>query len=197
MTVSITGSSLSASSNTLTFEEGSASIVAKTGQKFLTYKFVTCSTYVFKRGPKIPVAYLLPYNSHGGSCTVTFDITKGAGTVTGGSCLIVLPDYYTQISSVLTDSDITPTYYVSACVSQLAPTSSAGKTEREYFRTNLSFDKSAYSTSALPPVIRASDEIIPNPNNNYITSSINGTVITFVIDITQVRYTYISLMASL
>lgn len=196
MTVSITGSALSTSSKTLTFEEGSASIVAKTGQKFLTDKFVTCSTYVFKRGTKIPVAYLIMRRTSGSNSTCVFNTSTGAvSSITNGTAEVVLPDYFARISSAMRDSDVTPTYYMSACVSQLGATSSAGTTEKSYFSTNFAFNKSAYSTSNKPPIVRTSDEKIPNTSNGYANGSMSGANIQF--GVSSGNYTYISLMVSL
>lgn len=192
MTVNATKTSLSTSSNTLTLEEGTYNIQLKSGQSINTNKFVTGGTYVFKKGTRIPFCYLVARRTSGSSCTFTVDLTNGnVANIVNGTAESYKPGYFSQLTSAITSYNLTPTYYIGAAESSLSPTSSSATTEKNYFASIKAFDKSAYSNSYRAPVIRVSNDQIPN-SNIYVRATLSSNQLYFTI--TSSYYSFISLV---
>lgn len=196
MSFTINTNTLTTSSGVLTLEEASKSIVLKSNQRILTDKFATGGTYVFTRGINIPIAYFAARKTSGSNSTFVFNTSTGTvGSIASGSAEVRLPEYFEELASLISDQSVTPTYYISGCVSSLSPTASVGTTEKTYFLNNKKFNQSAYSLTNKAPTVRCNDEQVPNTNNGYINGTMNGTNVQ--IGVSGTNYSFITLSVRL
>lgn len=195
MTLNVASSAITASTGTLTLEEGSKNIKVKSGQVIVTDNYVTSGTYVFKKGQRVPMAYFATRRTAGSTGTFIFNTSAGTvGSLSNSSAEVVLPTYFTQLAKAISSSGLTPTYYISACVSSLSPTATVGTTEKTYYTTNKGFNKSAYSSSNRAPVLRVNAEKVPN-SNSYVKGTMSSANIQFTVS--QSNYSFISLVVQL
>ena len=195
MTIQLTYTTFITSSNTVTLAEGVYQIQLKTGQTINTNNFATGGTYVFKKRTRILFCYLIARRTAGSSSTFNVDVTTGTlNNQSSGSVEIYLPPYFTQLAKAISNFGLSPTYYISACVSSLSPTASAGTTEKNYYANNKSFNKSAYSNSNRAPNLRVNAEKVPN-SNSYVKASLSGNNLQFTV--TQSNYSFISVVIQL
>ena len=196
--LTITSNKINTSSGKLILEEGDHQIELRSSKTIVTDKFISVGTYVFPRGNVIPLAYFTVKKTGGTSTVFTYDVSTGTLTKkdsNGTGELIKVPYANSGITSILNDSSIEKSYFLSACQSQVASNSSVEANELAYYKSNQAFNKNYYSLSIAAPSVLFSSESIPLTGRADLTATQSGNVITFTS--TVPAYLYIVLAVTL
>lgn len=170
MSISLTKTGISSSSGVLNLSDGSKVIKLKNSKIIETDNYITCGSYVFKKGIDIPLAYFTQNTSSTGS--YKFNIVSGEVKDKNNiNVTASFPEYIENLKKVLNGKE--GIFKISSVESQLNPTSSIGSTESNRFNTNHDFLVSNYSNSNRAPILRGNMEKIPNTNtfNNATISN--------------------------
>lgn len=175
----ITGSSVSDDSGVLTLSEGSKSVSIRNNKIIVTDNFVTCGTYVFKRGVDIPLAYFtIRRSTSGTNGSLVYNTTTDAvSSVSGVTYVKKNPKYVLFLMKAL-ETVSSPTYKMSQVVSNVGPTSLIGYNEAAQFNLKQTFNSSFYGHANRAPTRRGNGETIPNASNAYNSGAVSGKNVT-------------------